>query len=216
MQAVIDSSVIGHNSFNNNLVFRFVSIAPLATLFTLALVAFMQHLIANKVVVIDTEPRHKISSILLDIPEPIPVIDNRIEPPDPVERAPQMDVDLFPTNEFGTQVVIGPQIPVEQDVGKMNIDFSSGSLVSLNRVQPNYPQRAITKGIEGFVDVQFDISVDGIPHNIQVVAAEPRGYFESAAESAVRRWKFQVPKVDGQAQPVKARVERIRFTLSEN
>jgi TonB family protein len=68
--------------------------------------------------------------------------------------------------------------------------------VPLKIVQPTYPRRAMTKGIEGTVTLSFTIDADGVPREIRVEHdAVPGEYFDSAAEYALERWRFDPARV---------------------
>lgn len=71
------------------------------------------------------------------------------------------------------------------------VPFSS---LKLRRyVEPRYPSLSAVRGEPGWVDVQFTVDAQGMPGQLQVLAAEPAGRFEEAALAAVRRWRFQRP-----------------------
>jgi protein TonB len=81
------------------------------------------------------------------------------------------------------------------------------------RIQPDYPIQARQKGIEGWVDVQFNVGADGSVRNAVVVAAEPKAIFDSAALQAVRGWKYN-PKIQNGKPVERAGLRvRIRFEL---
>jgi len=61
---------------------------------------------------------------------------------------------------------------------------------------PLYPMRASTRGIEGWVVVEFTITETGSVEDAHVVQADPPRVFDSAAVKAIRRWKYK-PKVTG-------------------
>jgi protein TonB len=79
-------------------------------------------------------------------------------------------------------------------------------------VSPVYPERALAKGIQGWVDLEYTVAADGTTRDAIVKAAEPEGMFERAALSAVGRWRYEPPMVNGAA--VEQRVSaRVRFQL---
>lgn len=80
----------------------------------------------------------------------------------------------------------------------------------LQRVNPDYPAVARTRRIEGYVELEFMVGVDGRAADIRVVAAEPPGVFDSAATRALMRWRFEPGTRDGQPQPMRSRT-RIGF-----
>lgn len=76
-------------------------------------------------------------------------------------------------------------------------------------VAPVYPDRALERGTQGWVDLEFTVASDGTTRDAVVRAAEPAGTFDRAALEAVKRWRYE-PRVAEQ------RVEtRLRFRLSE-
>lgn len=71
--------------------------------------------------------------------------------------------------------------------------------VPLVRVNPLYPPRAQSRGIEGWVLLQFTITPQGTTKDIEVLDADPKGFFERAAKDAVRKYKYKPRIVDGTA-----------------
>lgn len=72
-------------------------------------------------------------------------------------------------------------------------DMSSADVVAnpISQPQPQYPQRALESEKEGIVRLRITIGPDGSVTDAQVVNAQPRGWFENAAISAVKRWRYQ-------------------------
>lgn len=88
-------------------------------------------------------------------------------------------------------------------------------LTPLVRVPPDYPMRALTDGIEGFVMLRFVVTETGSVEDPEVLRAEPPGVFDRAARRAVQRWKFQPQIRDGKAARVYA-ISTVRFVLAED
>jgi periplasmic protein TonB len=61
-------------------------------------------------------------------------------------------------------------------------------------VAPEYPTRALERHIEGWVDVEFTVSVDGTTREIRVADASHENYFRREAVAAVEKWRFE-PRV---------------------
>jgi len=53
-----------------------------------------------------------------------------------------------------------------------------------------YPQYAIDNNIEGRVLLQFDLTRQGRPMNVSVVAAEPERVFDEAAIRSLEQWRY--------------------------
>jgi periplasmic protein TonB len=76
---------------------------------------------------------------------------------------------------------------------------SDADVVPLVRVSPQYPARALQRGVEGWVQLRFTITEAGTVKDVAIVKAEPSSYFEEAATSAVRKYKYKPKIVDGKA-----------------
>ena len=92
---------------------------------------------------------------------------------------------------------------------------SAASALMLTRsVKPNYPQAALERGTEGWVDLVFTVRTDGTISDVSVTGAEPAGIFEQAAMAAVRRWRYEPVRKDGRAVEQRARL-RLRFSIEK-
>jgi TonB family protein len=79
---------------------------------------------------------------------------------------------------------------------------------------PVYPARAREHETEGWVDLEFTVTKDGVTRDAVVKNAEPQGIFDRAALDAVKRWRYEPRVVNGSV--VDQRVEtRLRFRLSQ-
>jgi protein TonB len=85
-------------------------------------------------------------------------------------------------------------------------------LPRIREIKPSYPRDAQREGIEGYVDLEFTISTEGIPRNLEVVAATPKRVFESAAINCLRQWRFEPIKQNGLPATPRA-ILRVRFVL---
>lgn len=68
---------------------------------------------------------------------------------------------------------------------------------------PQYPRRAAIEGIEGFVEMMFDIDDSGTPINIEVTKSQPSGVFDAVALKSMECSKFKVKDERG----------RVTFTI---
>lgn len=79
-------------------------------------------------------------------------------------------------------------------------------------VQPDYPQRASERNIEGWVDVEFTVGTDGRTRNIVVTDASHDTMFRREAMDAVSKWVFE-PRVFMGRAIEQTSYTRIRFVL---
>lgn len=84
----------------------------------------------------------------------------------------------------------------------------------INLVSPSYPTRAIRRGIEGRVEVQFDINTQGKAVNVRVIRSEGRGVFDKAVLNALAQSQFQPIRVNGHPIITKNVKETFLFTLA--
>lgn len=71
-----------------------------------------------------------------------------------------------------------------------------GPAVPLVRIPPQYPPRAQALGVEGWVRLRFTVTPEGGTEHVEVVDADPKGYFERAAIRAVESYRFE-PRREG-------------------
>ena len=198
-----------------NPIARWVVVLPFALATTLALLVLMQQLIFQKFEEIEEMPSIEIPEIYWEDQKIIEIVDNQIKKPEPPSRppeAPEQPEQFSGKPEFGT-----PSAGyVHNPKTNLKIGMDSRMPVAQVLISPKYPNSAINRGLEGFVDVQFDISAEGITENIQVNYAEPPGIFEKSAVNAVKRWRY-LPQLDsGKAVPYIGLVQRIRFQMKNS
>ncbi|WP_376692819.1 M56 family metallopeptidase [Wenzhouxiangella sp. EGI_FJ10409] len=87
--------------------------------------------------------------------------------------------------------------------------LSGGKLIE--RIEPEYPSRAMRRGIDGSVEVEFLVTRSGEVRDVRVLDESPRGQsFAEAAREAVSDWRFEPFQQDG--QPVEHRM-RLGFAF---
>jgi TonB family protein len=61
-------------------------------------------------------------------------------------------------------------------------------------VAPEYPQRALERNLQGWVDIEFTVGTDGRTRNVSVTASSHEAFFRREATDAVSKWQFE-PRV---------------------
>jgi TonB family protein len=89
---------------------------------------------------------------------------------------------------------------------------SASTLERLTYVEPEYPLLAREQGTSGWVDLAFNVQLDGSVNDIAVLASDPKNMFEHDAIAAVRKWRYRPAQRDGGPVVQRARL-RIRFTV---
>ena len=114
----------------------------------------------------------------------------------------------------GFYIPVRPAGPTPVDTRLDRIRDPDGPLISIVRVQPTYPANAEVRGLEGWVDVRFDVLTNGQVVNI-VVTASSDGIFEKAAIRAAQKFRFRAPVVDGVPQVATDVDYRFRFEMND-
>ncbi|MDJ0760091.1 MAG: TonB family protein [Woeseiaceae bacterium] len=86
------------------------------------------------------------------------------------------------------------------------------SLTRVKYVAPKYPRSAERRGISGWVDIIFTVSLDGSVRDVEVRGSDPGDTFVASAIAAVERWEFEPIRENGSAVEKRAGV-RLMFAL---
>lgn len=201
----------------HNLV-KFNTVIMFAALLTFLLFYFMQYLIATND---DFAPQIFVTKIRdATVPEFIPELFIEIEAPLPLP----MEEDVTPEPVKTFKVGSGPSIPssiVSEPIALgnvgVNISMADNIMIPLIRTAANYPQRALARGIEGFVELSFTVNEMGDVEDPIVTYAEPENIFDRAALQSIKRWKYSPAVKDEMTIPTYNVRQRIVFQMnSEN
>lgn len=65
------------------------------------------------------------------------------------------------------------------------------------RIEPEYPESAKDRGIEGWITFSFTVAKDGSVKDVAILDAQPPRVWDSATRRAVSSWKYQPAIKDG-------------------
>jgi len=136
------------------------------------------------------------------------------ERPPPAPEMPRMALSMGGIDNNVAQLT-----PILDPRGAMSrMSMSAGSdrdVIPLVRIAPDYPPRALSRGLEGWVQVQFTITATGMVRDPTVVNSDPKNIFDDAALKAIARWRYN-PKVEGGVAVERVGVQTIiRFQLEQ-
>jgi len=136
------------------------------------------------------------------------------EAPPPQPPTPQLD-SLNPNAE---KIAISA-VPVETDIemsGGFNLGVGEGDYLPIVKVAPIYPQRALSRSIEGYCVVQYTVTKQGTTANPFVVEDQcTSSLFHSASVAAALKFKYKPRVVDGQAIEVPGVQNKFTFEIEE-
>jgi len=138
------------------------------------------------------------------------------------ERPPQMPVAPRMSVASSAGAVSAAPIQIVQpnvDTAQVRMNLSAGGtdrgVAPLVRINPDYPRRALERGIQGWVHVRFTITAAGTVKDLVVVDSEPKGVFDEAASKAVLRWRYNPRVENGVAVERVGEQTLIRFKLED-
>ncbi len=136
------------------------------------------------------------------------------ERPPPTPQTPRM---AFSAGGIDNNVAqLTPIVDARGAMSRMSMSAGSDrDVIPLVRINPDYPPRALSRGLEGWVQVQFTITATGTVKDAIVVNAQPKNIFDDAALKAIARWRYN-PKVDAGVAVERVGVQTIiRFQLEQ-
>lgn len=176
---------------------------PLAMAVTLALFWLMNYLITHGMDAITEEFQGALIDFTrVDRDETIQTKDralpDRPDKPDAPPPPPPMNLNTTTAPNSGGVMINAPALSRGLNLDRSGLTApTDGDVIPLVRIPPQYPQRAASRGVNGWVQLEFTITETGGVEDIIVIAAEPTGYFERAAERALARWKYKPRIIDG-------------------
>jgi protein TonB len=137
--------------------------------------------------------------------------DRTLEKPPKVIAPPAVQIN--PEFEGGAAEIFEPRFTAPPRTGPLIAAQPDGDMIPIMRVPPEFPQRMLSRGISGWVLVEFTVDSLGRVVSPTVVDAQPANGFQRAALDAIARYKFKPRIVDGQSVPVTGVRQRILFNL---
>jgi protein TonB len=186
---------------------------------TLSLLFIMHLLIEHAEDAISKErTRHQLDFVRVKRNETLNVDDYTPEkPPPPPELPPEIppqDMDSIDPNAPTINIAPPPMVADVNVGGPGGMNIAEGDYLPIVRVAPVYPARALSRGIEGYVDMSFTVTTAGTVKD-PIVLFSTSTLFERAATRAVLKFKYKPRVVDGVPVDVPGVKTRISFQIEE-
>jgi protein TonB len=134
--------------------------------------------------------------------------------PPPQPPTPQLD-NLNPNAE---KIAISAA-PVETDIemsGGFSLGVGEGDYLPIVKVAPIYPQRALSRGIEGYCVVQYVVTKQGTIRDPFVIEDQcTSSLFHRASIQAALKFKYKPRVIDGQAVEVPGVQNKFTYEIEE-
>ena len=136
------------------------------------------------------------------------------KPPETPPETPPQDMDNVDPNA-PTINIAAPEMAVDSNIGGPGgMNIAEGDYLPIVRVAPVYPARALSRGLEGHVDLSFTVTQTGTVTD-PVVIFSTSSLFERAATRAVLKFKYKPRVVDGVPVDVPNVKTRITFRIEK-
>lgn len=194
---------------------RYSASAAIAVLITGGLLLVMHYAIHNEetqvVLVLPSANLQLLPSIAED---EVIVRPPRQAPPPKPEKLPPVAVQPFEVIGDGWSD-IGVSTPTPgPGRSSMGRGLAEGDYLPIMKVPPEYPNRMLSRGIEGWVLVEYTVDKLGRVQAPRVIDAQPGSGFNTSALRAVMRYKYRPRVVDGETVSVEGVRQRIVFNVS--
>ena len=198
---------------------RFAASFLIAAVITFTLFYLMQYLIASADRSLDEE---EVGRLLEFVRVPEPEVIKPKEPPKkppppdepPPEPPPPQLADINPSAEAIGVRSVDVDANIDMDAGGFAL-ANDGEYLPIVKVRPIYPNSALSRGIEGYVIVEFTVTRQGTVRDVVVVESEPSGIFDRAATQAAQKFKYKPRVIDGVAIEVPGVQNKITFEIEE-
>ena len=128
------------------------------------------------------------------------------KPPPPDTPPPQPPTPQLENLNPNAEKIAISAAPVETDIemsGGFSLGVGEGDYLPIVKVAPIYPQRALSRGIEGFCVVQYTVTKQGTIRDPFVIEDQcSSSLFHRASIQAALKFKYKPRVLDGQAVEV--------------
>ncbi len=199
---------------------RFITSIILGVVVTFGLFVFMAFLISQGSSPDDKEMEKIVVEINTTPPEGKTQQRNRVPPPPPPPpKQPPKPAQPEPEQQIADNGGFNFNMP-SVDVGSTTGGLSGpgalirdGDATPIVRIEPKFPTKAARDGIEGWVQLSFEINEIGGVENVNVINSQPRRVFDREAKKALRKWKYKPKMVEGKAQRQTGLTVQLDFKL---
>ncbi len=133
-------------------------------------------------------------------------------PPDP--PPPSMD-SIQPDTQTIAVSAVSVNTSINLSVSGFGLSASDGEYLPIVKIQPIYPRRALSRGIEGYVIVQFTVTKTGTTRDHIIVESKPKGIFDRSAIQAATKFKYKPRVIDGKPIDVPGVQNKITFRIED-
>ncbi|MEE4174258.1 MAG: energy transducer TonB [Xanthomonadales bacterium] len=199
-----------------------IAVGFVAGLFiTLFLFWFMQYMIETADGTLDESDRGAlVDFVRVERDETVQRKDRKPEkPPEPDAPPPQPPTPQLDNLDPSAEKIAIQSAPVQTDIdmtGGFSLGVGEGDYLPIVKVQPIYPQRALSRGVQGHCTVQYTVTRQGTVRDPVVLENDcTSSLFHRTSVQAALKFKYKPRVIDGQAVEVPGVRNRFTFKISE-
>lgn len=141
------------------------------------------------------------------------------KPPQPEDAPPQPPTPQLDNLSPNAEKIAISAVPVETDIemtGGFSLGVGEGDYLPIVKVAPIYPNRALTRGIEGFCVVQYTVTRNGTTRDPFVIEDQcTSSLFHRASINAALKFKYKPRIMDGEAVEVPGVQNKFTYEITE-
>lgn len=141
------------------------------------------------------------------------------KPPPPDKAPPQPPTPQLDNLNPNAEKIAISAVPVETDIemtGGFSLGVGEGDYLPIVKVAPIYPNRALTRGIEGFCVVQYTVTRQGTTKDPVVIESQcTSSLFHRASVNAALKFKYKPRIMDGEAVEVPGVQNKFTYEITE-
>lgn len=141
------------------------------------------------------------------------------KPPPPDTPPPQPPTPKLDNLNPNAEKIAISAVPVNTDIemsGGFSLGIGEGDYLPIVKVAPIYPQRALSRGVQGFCVVQYTVTRQGTTRDPMVVESMcTSSLFHRASVQAALKFKYKPRVLDGQAVEVPGVQNKFTYEITE-
>jgi protein TonB len=141
------------------------------------------------------------------------------KPPPPDTPPPQPPTPQLDNLDANAEKIAISEVPVETDIemtGGFSLGVGEGDYLPIVKVAPIYPNRALTRGIEGYCVVQYTVTKQGTTKDPVVIESQcTSSLFHRASINAALKFKYKPRIMDGEAVEVPGVQNKFTYEITE-
>jgi protein TonB len=141
------------------------------------------------------------------------------KPPPPDAPPPQPPTPQLDSLNPNAEKIAISAAPVETEIemsGGFSLGVGEGDYLPIVKVAPIYPQRALSRGIEGFCVVQYTVTRQGTTRDPFVIEDQcTSSLFHRASVDAALKFKYKPRVIDGAAVEVPGVQNKFTYEIEE-